>query len=281
MTTQWLKLSQGSIAYEDAGTGPLVVCVPGLGDLRGEYRFLAPQLAQAGFRVVSMDLRGHGESSPNWSGHSVAEVGEDILALVRHLDAGPAFLVGTSMGAGAAVWAAAEAPEQVRGLVLLGPAVHGDVTGGNRMLYSTLFGGPWGAAAWVKYFSTLFPTRKPADFDAYLNKLRANLREPGRMETVTRMILVSKSASEERLERVSVPVLVLMGTRDPDFKEPAREAAWVAEKLRGTYGMIEGAGHYPHVEMPEVTGSIVLPFLQSLVEVEAKAQTAGEAGYVA
>ena len=52
MGTKFFEHQNGEIAYDEAGRGPLVVCAPGLGDLRAEYRFLAPQLLQAGFRVV-------------------------------------------------------------------------------------------------------------------------------------------------------------------------------------------------------------------------------------
>ena len=164
MNTQFLQLPDGKIAYDDAGSGPLVVCVPGMGDLRGEYRFLTMQLAGEGFRVVTMDVRGHGESSVDWDDYSVVGVGRDILALIHQLDAGPAVIVGNSMAAGAAVWAAAEVPEQVRGLVLIGPAVRGDLGRGFRMLLAVLFARPWGPSAWLSYYSTLFPTRKPMDW---------------------------------------------------------------------------------------------------------------------
>jgi hypothetical protein len=55
-----------------------------------------------------------------------------------------------------------------------------------------------------------------------------------------------------------------MGSKDPDFKNPESEAKWVAENLKGTYTMIENAGHYPHAEMPEVTGPFILDFIRSL-----------------
>ncbi len=58
MNTQFLKRPEGAIAYDDTGSGPLVVCAPSMGDVRGEYRFLASQLVTAGHRVVTMDLRG-------------------------------------------------------------------------------------------------------------------------------------------------------------------------------------------------------------------------------
>lgn len=64
--TKFLNVPGGSLAYSDEGTGPLVIAVPGMGDLRSSYRFLTPKLAAAGYRVVSLDVRGHGESSVAW-----------------------------------------------------------------------------------------------------------------------------------------------------------------------------------------------------------------------
>jgi pimeloyl-ACP methyl ester carboxylesterase len=264
MSTNNLNYENGKIAFDDAGVGPLVVCIPSMGDVRGEYRFLIPQLIEAGYRVVNMDVRGLGESSVDWDDYTVAGVGTDILALIRDLAAGPAILVGTSMAAGAAVWAAAEAPELISGMVLVGAFVRGEANPFMGALFSILFTRPWGASMWVKYFSTLFPTHKPDDFAEYTSALKANLNEPGRLETLLKMIQASKRASEERIPQVEKPVLVLMGSKDPDFKEPEAEAKWVAENLKGTYTMIAGAGHYPHAEMPKITGPLMLDFMQSL-----------------
>src|SRR5215831_11624481 len=97
MATQFLQVKDGTLAYDDAGAGALVICVPGMGDLRGEYRFLAVKLIAAGCRVVTLDVRGHGETSVRWPDYSVAGVGADILSLARALNAGPATIVGTSM----------------------------------------------------------------------------------------------------------------------------------------------------------------------------------------
>jgi len=266
VNTSFLDQQDGRIAYDDAGSGPLVVCVPSMGDVRGEYRFLAPQLAAAGYRVVTMDLRGLGESSVQWPDFSVAGVGSDLVALIRSLQAGPAVIVGCSMAAGAAVWAAAEAPELVAGLLLIGPFVRGRTSRLGKLLYSTLFARPWGAAAWLRYYATLYPTRKPADFAAYSAALRANLAAPGRLEALQQMLFASKDASEERLPRVKAPALVLMGSQDPDFKQPEAEAQWVANSLHARYAIVPGAGHYPHAEMPDITGPLALSFVQSAHE---------------
>lgn len=266
MATKYLNHKNGQIAYEIVGEGQLVVCVPSLGDVRSEYRFLVPVLVKSGYRVAIMDVRGHGETSTQWDDFSVAGVGEDILALIRELDAGPAIIVGTSMGGGAAIWAAVEAPELVCGLIMINPFVDGD---GNRFLVtllSIIFARPWGPAMWKKYYSSLYPTCKPADFVEYSSALYENIKQRGRLEAVMEMLRASKRASGERMPRVKQPALVLMGSKDPDFKDPKAEGERVAEAVRGSSKVIENAGHYPHAEMPEITAPLILSFLQSLLK---------------
>lgn len=264
MTTHYFINENGRIAYDQNGSGPLVVCVPGMGDVRGEYRYLAPQLVAAGFRVVTVDIRGHGESSTEWQDYSVAGVGGDLLALIRSLKSGPALVVGTSMAAGAAVWAAAEAPELIRGMALFGPFVRGETNWQSRLMYAVLFSRPWGPAMWGMYYNSLYPTRKPADLVEYIAALKNNLGQAGRLEALQKMMALSKRASEERLGRVQAPTLILMGSKDPDFKQPEVDAAWVARQLKGRLEMIEGAGHYPHAEMPEICGPLVVSFFKNL-----------------
>src|SRR5262245_14420575 len=123
MNTQFLKVTGGTLSYDDQGAGSLVLCVPSLGDVRAEYRFLTPRLVKAGYRVITMDMRGLGESSVNWPAYTVEAIGSDMLALIRYLNAGPALIIGTSMAAGAAVCAAVDGPELVAGIVLVGPFV--------------------------------------------------------------------------------------------------------------------------------------------------------------
>ncbi len=270
MQTLFVETQAGKIAYEVSGAGPLVVCSPGMGDLRQEYRFLAPQLVQAGYRVAAMDVRGHGESSTRWPDYSVAGMGSDILALIRALNEGPAVVVGASMAGGAAVWAAAQAAKTaadsatasaVRALVLLDPAVRGVPGRLMKLLLAALFARPWGPAVWQRYYTSLYRTRKPADFPAYPAQLRANLAQPGRMEALRGMMQASQAAAEASLSQARVPAVVVMGSQDPDFKDPPAEAAWVASQLHADCHVIDGAGHYPHVEMPEITTPIITNFL--------------------
>lgn len=263
----YLDRPEGRIAYDDQGQGPLVVLVPGLGDLRQEYRLLAPRLVTAGYRVVTMDLRGLGQSSVGFGDYRSSAIGSDVVALVRALDAGPAAIIGTSMGAAAAAWAAAEAPELVDRLVLVGPFVRNEMQGSAlklaamKVVMRVAFNGPWAPKAWAAYMDTLYPARKPADWPAYRASLIDMLREPGRMAAMRAMMFASKADVAVRLPEVKAPTLVVMGSKDPDFEDPAKEADTVARLLRGEVVMIEGAGHYPHAEMPDDTTPAILGFL--------------------
>src|ERR671939_326227 len=95
--TRYLDRSEGRIAYDVRGEGPLVVCLPGMGDVRFTYRVLADQLAAAGYRVATMDLRGHGDSDTTFERYDDVAAGQDALALTAHLTdghGGPATIVG-------------------------------------------------------------------------------------------------------------------------------------------------------------------------------------------
>ncbi|HLG75252.1 MAG TPA: alpha/beta hydrolase [Ktedonobacteraceae bacterium] len=269
-TTQYLELSEGRIAFDDTHTaGPLVICVPGLGDVRAVYRFLVPVLRAAGYRVVTMDLRGHGESSTGWSDYRDTTIGNDVLALVRHLNAGPAILMGNSYGGAAVTYAAAMAPDSVAGLVLLDAFVH-DLPQTLMQRLAIWAVARLGAGAWTSYYKSLYVSKQPPDMDTYLAALKANLRERGRFAATRAMMYGSHATVEAHLDQVKAPTLIVMGSKDPDFPDPAGEARFTAEKLSGAAStniqMIEGAGHYPYAEMPERVQAVLLPFLQEIKE---------------
>ncbi len=117
--TELVDVPGGRIAFEVEGSGPLIVLSPGLGDSRATYRFLAPRLVAAGYRVASVDLRGHGGSSVGWDSYTRADSAGNLLEVIRHLG-GAAVLVGQSFSGGAATIAAAQAPDSITAIVEIG-----------------------------------------------------------------------------------------------------------------------------------------------------------------
>ncbi|MGD8320585.1 MAG: alpha/beta hydrolase [Gemmatimonadota bacterium] len=263
--TRYLERPGGRIAYDVTGTGPLVIGVPGMGDLRSNFRYMVPALAEAGYRVATLDLRGHGDSDATFDAYDDVAAASDVLALIEHLG-GPAVVVGNSMGAGAAAWAAAERPDAVAGLVLAGPFVRNAPVGAVALLLFRLaLLRPWGAWAWNAYIPKLYPGRPPADLNEHRRRIRESLSRPGHWAAFSSTSHTSHAPVEARLEEVRAPTLVIMGGADPDFADPAAEATWVADRLGASVLVVPEAGHYPHAEYPEVVNPRLLSFLKEKV----------------
>jgi pimeloyl-ACP methyl ester carboxylesterase len=255
-----LARDEGRIAYDVTGDGPLVVCLPGMGELRSSYRYTVPALVEAGFRVATMDLRGHGDSDATFTRYDDVAAGQDALALVEALG-GPAVLVGNSMGAGAAAWAAAEQPDAVAGLALLGPFVrNAPVNPVMVWVFKLAMSGPWAGRMWLSYLPKLYPGRRPDDFAEHRNAIAASLRAPGHRAAFTATTRTSHAPVEARLSEVKAATLVVMGTADPDFPDPAAEAGWIAERLGAETVLVPDAGHYPQVERPEIVNPALVTF---------------------
>ena len=272
-TTEVLTLADGTLTYELSGTeGPLVVLAHGMGDSKEAYRFLAPLLVEAGYRVAAVDLRGCGASSVGWPAYSRTAIAADLVALVEHLGE-PAVLVGHSIAGGAVTIAAADAPSSVTALVELAPFTRKQQVGladlrsprvrrGALLLLRAALLGSVGA--WEKYLDLAYPGVKPADWSARLDQIRSMLREPGRMRALQQMGRSSAADAGARLGDVTCPVLVVQGSLDPDWADPEAEGRAIVALLPSGLGrleVVEGAGHYPHAQLPEATARVVLDFL--------------------
>jgi len=263
--TQTLMLDRpgGRIGYDVSGAGPLVVCVPGMGELRSVYRFTVPALAAAGLRAATMDLRGHGDSDATFASYHDVAAGSDVLALTGQLG-GPAVVIGNSMGAGAGVRAAAERPGQVAGLALAGPfARNPTISPLMRRASRLAMSGPWAVRAWLAWLPRLYPSGTPGDFAGHLASLRQSMRRPGHATAFAATTRTSHAPAQERLPRVTgKPVLIVMGAKDPDFPDPRAEAEQIRSQLDAELLLVPGAGHYPQAEMPDAVNPALVRFCQ-------------------
>jgi pimeloyl-ACP methyl ester carboxylesterase len=111
--------------------GRVIVLLPGLLFSRRMHGPLAEALAERGNRVLCLDLLGHGDSDrpPEMSSYSMAIFGSQALALLDHAGVERAVLGGTSLGANAALEAAAAAPGRVQGLLIEMPVLDNALLG--------------------------------------------------------------------------------------------------------------------------------------------------------
>jgi pimeloyl-ACP methyl ester carboxylesterase len=259
--TQFMDRPGGKIAYDVEGDGPLVLCVPGMGELRSVYRFTVPALTGAGLRVATVDLRGHGDSDATFASYDDVAAASDVIALIEGLG-GPAVVVGNSMGAGAAVYAASERPELISGLALIGPFVRNPPTSPlKQFAFRAAMSGPWATRTWLAYLPKLYPARKPADFDEHLQRIRESMRRPGHAKAFVATTRTSHAPAEARLSQLAGRrALVIMGEKDPDFADAPAEAVWIRDQLDAELLLVPGAGHYPHAEFPEVVNPALVRF---------------------
>jgi len=274
--TLHLDIAGKTIAYDVVGEGPLVVLAHGLGDSRHSYRFVAPALAAAGYRVANVDLRGCGESSIGWDGYSRTDIAGDLVALVRHLG-GPAVIIGQSISGGAATIAAATAPDVITGVIELAPFTRTQSVDLGGLLRVRRYRSGYAQMAlvivrgrlanWLKYLEVAYPT-KPADWTTELARIEENLSEPGRMAVLQAMCKSSPSDAGAQLANVTCPVLVVEGSLDPDWADPSAEGAKILADLPsglGELAVIDGAGHYPHAQTPDELLALTLPFLAKVL----------------
>lgn len=253
----------GHISVTTSGTGPLILCIPGMGETQRSFRHLTPHLIAAGFQVAIMDLRGHGESSTNFATYDDVASANDAIRTIELLTGKPATIVGNSMGAAVAVIAAVKRPDLVSRVVLIGPFVRDHGSAASRMLMRVALSRPWGPHIWANYYASLFGQVRESDHAEHVLHTLSLLRRPGRWRSFTSTTRTSHAPAESILPQISVPSLVVMGTDDRDFSDPEQEAAWVANATNGTYRMIDGAGHYPMAERPKATFEAMLPFLSA------------------
>jgi|HubBroStandDraft_2_1064218.scaffolds.fasta_scaffold00023_11 pimeloyl-ACP methyl ester carboxylesterase len=125
---------RGRTARSATGSERTLILLHGLLLSQEMHRPLAEDLAARGNRVVTLDLLGHGSSErprDMWR-YSMATYGEQVVGLMDHLQIKQAAVMGTSLGANAALEVAAHHPDRLRGMVIEMPVLD------NGLLWSAL-----------------------------------------------------------------------------------------------------------------------------------------------
>lgn len=121
------------IAYDVHGAGEPVLLIASLGMQKEAWlASVVPPLTDAGYEVVTFDMRGIGESDALPAPYSVADIAADTAGLIEHLGIAPCRLVGFSLGGFVAEELARRRPELVRACVLLASA--GPMTAYGRLV---------------------------------------------------------------------------------------------------------------------------------------------------
>jgi pimeloyl-ACP methyl ester carboxylesterase len=239
---------QGQSVGQPNGKEPVVLCLPSLGDTRREYEFFAPALVKAGYRVITADLRGMGDSAGKFKSFNLQALCGDITAILDAEKVARVTLVGCSVSGASIGLYAVQHPERVEKLIMFSPLMHTGSYLVGLLLVGALSLPVLGKQLWATYFKSLYPSR-PLEPD-YLTQLKGFLKRPGAMKSIIGMCLARRIDND--IQNIKVPALMFFATKDPDFKNAQAEADLVQSKLpTATIKVLEGLGHYPHREKPE------------------------------
>jgi pimeloyl-ACP methyl ester carboxylesterase len=207
------------LAYTIHGDGPRTfVLVHGLLLSQKMHGPLARTLAERGHRVVTLDLLGHGKSARprDMTLYSMSFFGEQMIALLDHLELDEAVLGGTSLGANATLEAAAHAPERVRGMVLEMPVLDNALLAAavafTPLMVALTFGEP--VMRSLASAAKRVPTgRGPWLADVALDTIR---QDPAPSAAVLHGLFFGRTAPHKNLRRqLRAPALVIGHHRDP------------------------------------------------------------------
>ncbi len=260
MALETVEANGLTVAYHSVGEGRLVVLVHGFPDTARAWDGLAPRLAERGFRIVAPYLRGYSPTSLPERDATIADLGDDVLALMDALGHDEAVLVGHDWGAMAAMMAAAAAPSRVRGLALLAiphPAALRPSLGGLwRARHFVTLRLPGAAARFARNdFQGLdvlvdrwAPSWKPDRGE--LSDVRRAFSEPGCLSAALGYYRAFSFTVPDRLKRkLPMPTVAIAGTED------IVEVEAFERSRRGFSGSYEvtalPCGHFPHRERPD------------------------------
>jgi pimeloyl-ACP methyl ester carboxylesterase len=206
------------LAYTVYGAGPrTTVMLHGLLLSQKMHRPLAKALARRGNRVITLDLLGHGQSDRprDMTAYSMTFFGEQIIALLDHLEIDEAVLAGTSLGANATLEAAVAHPDRVRGMVLEMPVLDNALLGCalafTPLMCALTFGEP--IMKGVSWLTRRIPTGGSWRADILLDAVR---QAPGPSAAVLQGLFFGRVAPHKELRKtITAPALIIGHDRDP------------------------------------------------------------------
>jgi len=256
-----------TLSYTDAGnpSGTPVVFIHGFPFNQGLWR---PQVAalSSRYRVITYDLRGHGESDIGDGQYLIEFFVDDFLGLLDHLEIGQAVVAGLSMGGYIALRAIERNPERFRALVLCDTRSEADTNEGKlRRATSVRLIKREGVAAFAEQFvKSIFAPQtfgtQPEVVDG-IRRVIENTSPVGMAGTL--IALAARTDTTASLSRIRVPTLILVGAQDA-LTPPSAAQAMKERISNARLVVIPNAAHLSNLENPEAFNSALLAFMEKL-----------------
>jgi len=249
--------------YHSIGEGPALLLLHGLGSSSDDWELQLPEFATR-YRVVAMDLRGHGRSDKPRGPYTMGDFATDAAALLHGLGIPQAHVLGLSLGGMVAQQLAVDRPERVLSLVLVNTFPRFEPWESHllrRIARRLITFGSGGMEALAEAVAAgLFPrpTQRPLYEEAVRRFARNDLN--GYRASVAAILRFNV---ERRLGEVRCPALIVAGDRDRTVSW--RQKARLARLLpKARLVVIPDSGHATPLDQPARFNCRVLAFLGAL-----------------
>ena len=262
-----------NVNYVQAGEGPVVLLLHGLGTSLVSWACNIDALADAGYTVIAPDLPGSGDSDkPGHLDYSPDSAADFIFEFTEELGLKRFSLVGNSAGGVIAALFALEHPDMVEKMVLVGTGGFGRKVSWFFRIISVPLLGDLLYNRWLneKLETTKFLFyRPPAIVDELLPEINRVKQLPGIRKAMLRSIRSSISIRGLRqrsyilgpLKASQVPLLIIWGAEDIIISASHAEAA-SRELPESIVRVIPECGHWPQMEKPDLVNPMLISFLR-------------------
>jgi len=261
-----IRAGNRRIHYDLAGPGdgPTVCLLHSLSQDGGVWAEQLPALLGEGYRVLRLDMRGHGGSDPTIGSCSMADLAEDVALALDFLGIGQLHLIGLSIGGMIAQCFAIAHGQRLHSLMLSGTSPE-RLAGGMAGLWQPRFDAMDEAgslevladSSMERWVTDGFALRRPQRWQQLRETVAATSLEGYRAGAIA----IENYDVAGELPSVKVPTLVLCG--DDDKGTPPEGNRRIAALIPGArYVEVPNARHFPMVEYPEIFGGIMLGWLQ-------------------
>jgi pimeloyl-ACP methyl ester carboxylesterase len=250
--------------YQDAGRGPVVVLLHGLG---GDGSRWAPNIGPLSreFRVIALDQIGFGQSDKPLANYHTGMLSEFLARFLATIGVSKASLVGNSMGASVALYTTVHYPQLVNRLVLadcaclraIGTTASAPADTHQRDIQNGMT-----SEETREYFRVLFHDKSVVTDKVVEDNLILRLRSAFAISKIQESNAKGLgSLSQEEVRGVKAPTLIIWGKFD-ELDDPAL-ADLLAETIPGSRKvLIDDSGHMPQLEKPAEFNRIVTEFLK-------------------
>jgi pimeloyl-ACP methyl ester carboxylesterase len=266
-------LTDIEIAYKARGKGPVVLFVAGTGYPGATWLPEIVDRLAGEYTVVTFDHRGTGRTPGTAGMYATRQFAADALGLLASLDAGPAHIIGHSMGGRVAQWMALDGPDRVRSLVLAAsgpgqirddwPLMRGIPLKTALSLIENGYEGHMRKAIRGSFFTSEFAEARPEVVQGLVTAFWEN--RPALEDYLKHVVARQQHQTAEMLDRITMPALVLIGDRDTGLGgtgSHVEQSEYLAEHLPDAeLRVILDTAHGYFWQKPEETIEIIGAFL--------------------